>query len=232
LIAGYAAIYAAYDLAVPLPERLALISQRHKQYDTGDWIVLTTRHQPADTLMGHLTFALKYEGVDLGLLKKLFELLGAAEMEALIVVEPTGAYSRRLWFLYERLLQEKLNLPDLTTGNYVDVLDGTLQFPGRPVNSKRHRVRNNLPGFRGFCPLIRRTPALEKFLGFDLSGRIKDLVGRIHPDVMARTSALLLLKDSKASYAIEGERPPQTVRSDGVERSARLVRNRWTKLNL
>src|SRR3546814_9900020 len=35
------------------------------------------------------------------------------------------------------------------------------------------------------------------------------MIGRIHPDVMARTAAFLLLKDSKASYAIEGERPPQ-----------------------
>ena len=172
--------------------------------------MLTPRHQPEDTLTGHLTFALRYEGVDLGLLKKLFERVGAAEMEALIAAEPTGAYSRRLWFLYEWLLQEKLNLPDVTTGNYADVIDGTLQFPGRPVNSRRHRVRNNLPGFRAFCPLIRRTPALENFLELNLAGRIKDLVGRIHPDVMARTSAFLLLKDSKASYAIEGERPAQS----------------------
>jgi len=159
--------------------------------------------------MGHLTFALKYEGLDLGLLKKLFERVGPVEMTKLIAAEPTGQYARRLWFLYEWLLQIPLNVPDLSTGNYVDVVDDTLQFPGRPVNSRRHRVRNNLPGFRAFCPLVRRTPALEKFLGLSLAGRIDEIMGRIHPDVMARTSAFLLLKDSKASYAIEGERPPQ-----------------------
>lgn len=42
-----------------------------------------------------------------------------------------------------------------------------------------------------------------------LNGLRRLWVGRIHPDIMARTAAFLLLKDSKAYYAIEGEKPPQ-----------------------
>lgn len=96
----------AYDLPVPLPDRLALISQRTRQYETDDWIVQTPRHRPEDTLIGHLTFALKYEGIDLCLLlKKLFERLSPAELVGLVAAEPTGQYSRRIWFLYEWLLQ-------------------------------------------------------------------------------------------------------------------------------
>ncbi|MCB1947367.1 Fic family protein, partial [Nitrosomonas sp.] len=34
-------------------------------------------------------------------------------------------------------------------------------------------------------------------------------VGKISADILARTAAFLLLKDSKSSYAIEGEAPPQ-----------------------
>lgn len=208
-LAGYGAILKFYDLKTPVPDRLALISQKHKQYETEDWIVLTLRHRPEDSLMGHLTFALKYEGIDLGILKKLFEKVNANEITTLITREPTGQYSRKIWFLYEWLKASKLAIPDLMVGNYVDLLDETLQFGGTPESYKRHRIRNNLPGVREFCPLVRKTPLLQNLIQSDLSQQIKTIIGKIHPDVMARTAAFLLLKDSKASYAIEGERPPQ-----------------------
>ncbi|WPL49846.1 Fic family protein [Sphingobacterium bambusae] len=57
--------------------------------------------------------------------------------------------------------------------------------------------------------MIRKTEKLEQFIGFGLSGKIKDIIGNIHPDVMARTTTFLLLKDSKSSFAIEGETPLQ-----------------------
>ncbi|HJV20001.1 MAG TPA: Fic family protein [Sediminibacterium sp.] len=209
-LVGYGAIYMAYDLEAPLPAILALVSQKHKQYNTGEWIVFTPRYMPEDTLIGHLTFALKYEGVDLGILKKLFEKLEAAQISRLIAKEPTGQYSRKLWFLYEWLMDLQLDIPDLVTGNYIDLIDETIQFAYHGAEkSKRHRVRNNLPGVKDFCPMIRKTALLERFINLDLSERIKKMIGKIHPDVMARTAAFLLLKDSKASYAIEGERPPQ-----------------------
>jgi len=38
---------------------------------------------------------------------------------------------------------------------------------------------------------------------------VKDTIGKVHPDLLSRAAAFLLLKDSKASYAIEGETPPE-----------------------
>jgi hypothetical protein len=209
-LVGYSALVQALELKVPLPEILALISQKHKQYKTADWMVFTPRHQPADTLMGHLTFALKYEGIDLGVLKKIFEKLEAKEISEMITLEPTGQYSRKIWFLYEWLMEIKLDIPDLSTGNYVDLVDESIQFAYHgSITSRRHRIRNNLPGVRDFCPMIRKTTLLEEYLHLNLSQRIKNIIGKIHPDVMARAAAFLLLKDSKASYAIEGENPSQ-----------------------
>lgn len=210
-LVGYGAIIKFYDLHAPLPDILALLSLKHKRYETEDWMVFTPRYMPEDSLMGHLTFALKYEGIELGVLKKLFEKLDAKEIIMLTANEPTGQYSRRIWFLYEWLMDSKLKLPDLEVGNYIDVVDKTIQYASLSMAevSKRHRVRNNLPGVRDYCPMIRRTALLERYIELDLPQRIKDIIGKIHPDVMARTAAFLLLKDSKASYAIEGERPPQ-----------------------
>ncbi|MCW3107539.1 MAG: filamentation induced by camp protein fic [Segetibacter sp.] len=208
-LAGYGALITFYGLMVPIPDRLALISQKHKRYETEEWQVLTPRHMPEDTLAGHLTFAIKYEGIDLAVLKTLFADVGDQEVTKLIQEEPTGQYSRKIWFLYEWLMNEQLNIPDITTGNYVEIVDDRLQYSCPAETSKRHRVKNNLPGVRDFCPMIRKTDRLEKFIAQKFPKQIITILGKVHPDVMARAAAFLLLKDSKASYAIEGERPPQ-----------------------
>lgn len=210
-LVGYAALLNAYNLQIPIPDVLSLISHKHKHYKTEEWQVFTPRHQPEDDLIGHLTFALKYEGIELLLLKKLFEQIDSDRLTKLILKEPNGQYNRKIWFLYEWLMDRELSLPDLLTGNYVHLVDTNIQYgiTEGSENSKRHRIRNNLPGTRDFCPMIRRTPLLDQYINSDLSGEIKSIMGHIHPDVMARTASFLLLKDSKASFAIEGERPPQ-----------------------
>lgn len=208
VLAGYSALIERYDLHVPFPDRLSVISAKHKRYETDRWVVFTVKHKPNDTLSGHLTFALKNEGVDLGVLNALFKKVSPAEIEAIIENEPTGQYSRRVWFLYEWLTERKLGIADVTTGNYAEALDSNLQYPGPATASKRHRIRNNLPGTRNFCPLIRRTEKLEALVAARLNEKAKDSLGAVHPDILARAAAFLLLKDSKASYAIEGERPP------------------------
>lgn len=208
-IVGYAAIIEYYKLQVPIPEQLAFISTKHKVYNTEEWKVLTPRHKPDESLYGQITFALKYEGIDLAIFNALFKVVNQKEILALIQNEPTGIYSRRVWFLYEWLTNKKLNLDDLQTGNYINLIDESLQYAGTPVSSKRHRIKNNLPGVKNFCPLIRKTQKTEAFLKLDLPKKISKTLGNIHPDIMSRTAAFLLLKDSKASYAIEGERPQQ-----------------------
>ncbi|MHB1949240.1 MAG: Fic family protein [Gammaproteobacteria bacterium] len=209
LLAGYAALIAAYDLHVPLPDTLSAISNKHRKYEKDNWIMLTPRHAPATTLLGELTYALKYEGVNLFVLKALYDSIDPTEIIEIVQSEPTGAYSRRIWFLYEWLKKTKLNVPDAESGNLVDVVDDDLQFSGPSSISKRHRVRNNLPGTPDFCPMIRRTAVITEFQNMNLGERARNVLGSIHPDILMRAAAFMLLKDSKASFAIEGEHPSQ-----------------------
>jgi hypothetical protein len=209
MLAGYGALINHFSLHVPIPDRLCIISKNHKRYETDEWLVFTPRHNPEDTLIGHLTFAFKYEGIFPEVLKALFSRIKQEDISEIIKNEPTSLYTRKLWFLYEWLLEETLAIPDLQTGNFIDLLDESLQYPGPIRLSKRHRVRNNLPGVKNFCPIVRRTEKLDRFIGLKLNDVIKETLGNIHKDVLARAAAFLLLKDSKASYAIEGERPPQ-----------------------
>jgi hypothetical protein len=207
-LVGYSAIINHFGLHLPLPDRLAAISTKHRRYEKESWGVFTPKHKPEDTLAGHLTFAFKHEGINLTALKALFDTVTPGEITQIIKREPTGAYARRLWFFYEWLMGQTLDIPDAKEGNYVDALDATFQYAGAPAASRRHRVRNNLPGTRNFCPLIRRTPKLEALIGTHLEAKVKESLGAIHADILSRAAAFLLLKDSRASYAIEGERPP------------------------
>jgi hypothetical protein len=217
--AGYSALINAYGLAVPLPRTLSAIGERHRIIETGGWRIMTPRHAPHTTLEGHLTFALKYEGLDLAVLKRLFVATGPNAIERLVREKPTGSYARRIWFLYEWLTGTKLNLPDAETGRYVSVLDPDLQWEAEGQNAPRYRLKNNLPGTPEFCPLVFRTAALNRFTALNLPQRAKDIVANVPRDLLARTAAFLLLKDSRSSYAIEGERPPQ----DRIQRWGRAI---------
>jgi hypothetical protein len=206
-LVGYGATIESFNLNVPMPNKLALISKKHKQYSTDEWLVFTPRHQPKETLYDHLVFALKYEGVNLLVLKNLFEKLKPSEIENWIEKEPQSQYRRRIWFLYEWLMQKELSLPDSKGGNYISLIDEKLQYASSiSKNSRRHRIKNNLPGVVDFCPLIHKTIKLEKYIENNLSNKTNNLISGIKKDILSRTSAFLLLKDSRASFIIEGEK--------------------------
>ena len=217
--AGYAALIGAYDLRVPLPRNLSAIGERHRLMERDGWRIYSPRYTPDASLEGHLTFALKHEGLDLAVLKRLFAATGPALIADLVKAKPTGAYARRLWFLYEWLTGMRLDLPKADRGAYAPIVDPDQQFAAPVETSSRHRVKNNLPGTPDFCPLVFRTEALERFIATDLQSGAQEAVATVPRDLLARTAAFLLLKDSRSSFAIEGEHPAQ----DRIQRWARAI---------
>src|SRR4029077_14736100 len=117
--AGYAALIDAFGLRVPFPLTLSAFGERHRVRQESGWRILTPRHAPSPDLEGHLTFALKYEGLDLAILNRLFGTVEGGAIEALVRAKPTGSYARRIWFLYEWLTGRRLNLADAEKGSYV-----------------------------------------------------------------------------------------------------------------
>lgn len=206
-LVGYGAIIKVFKLSVPIPYRLALISEKKRKYTTEKWIVLSTSYKPENTLYKQLVFALKYEGINLLIFKKLFEQITQEEIQETIKLEPLGQYSRKIWFLYEWLFDKKLKINDLDRGNPVPLVDQKLQYTITGKSSTRHRIINNLPGTNGFCPLIFRTEKIENLIEANLAKKKLDYLKQIQKDILQRASAFLLLKDSKASFSIEGENP-------------------------
>jgi len=208
LVVGYGALIESFQLPMPMPAQLALISSKKRQYETDEWKIFTSRHQPEDTLYKQLVFALKYEGVNLLFFKKLFAELSSKEILALIQIEPTGQYSRKIWFLYEWLFSTQLTIANADSKiKYTSLLDEDKQYALKGYQSARHRIINNLPGTQNFCPLIRKTAKLHQYIAANLAGEKDNFLKGIHKDIVQRAAAFLLLKDSKASFTIEGESP-------------------------
>ncbi len=206
--AGYAWLIAEHGLDVPAPLRLAATAASGSPRSNDAWLMLRPARRPEETLAGHLEFAFKHEGVDLGVLSALFGRLDPEALAEPIRRTPLGKYSRRLWYLYEWLTGRVLDLADAPKVRAVSVLDAEQQYGiDQGALSRRHRVIDNLPGTRQFCPLVRRTAFLDAMIAERLGTRAKEVIGRARPEIVSRAAAFLQLDDSRSSSHAEGEGP-------------------------
>ena len=229
-LAGWAYLAQRWGLTVPVREP-SVVSENHikpSRRVEGAWNVFDKRYWPGDDFHAHLAFAIRHEDIDLLVLKRVFDAVGPETMTTFVRVGPTAALTRRAWYLYELLSGCQLDIPDVGVLGLVDLLDPEAYFTAPPRVSRRHRVRDNLLGAARFCPVIRRTRALTEFVNRDLARIAGEMVGRTGAHVVARAASFLLLADSRASFEIEGERPPR----GRLERWGRAVlqagRNRLT----
>jgi len=209
-LVGWAALVRAFAIAAPV-RRPSCVSEQHvrgSHRDQETWRIYDKRYWPGDTFADHLGFALRHEDIDLLIFRRLCEAAPAAAFADLIRAAPTGSPARRAWYLYEHLTGRTLDLEDAPNAAAVDALEPDRYFTGAARLSRRHRVRDNLLGVAHFCPVIRRTPVLTEHIRLDLAARARETVGRTGAHLIARAASFMLLADSRASFEIEGERPP------------------------
>src|SRR5690606_13194313 len=103
---GYQWLFHHYKIypvqEVPVTSEIGT-TRRTIENDSGRREIYLSVVRPDPTLAGHLTFAIKHEGVHLEFLYRLFRGIPKQELEAWINGEPTGQYARRAGFLYEWL---------------------------------------------------------------------------------------------------------------------------------
>lgn len=182
---------------------------RHTVYEDGSVEdTYPARNWPGDTIPEHLEFAIKYDGINLSLLTLIFKKAERAELADFIKDKPISSPRRRLWFLYEFLTGESLDLPDLTKGNYIELLGDKSWFTRlEGERSKRHRVVNNLPGTVDFCPLVRRTKKLAAVDSIEFSEECQRLLRDYSPQLLKRALGYLYTKETKSSFEIEHLKP-------------------------
>jgi hypothetical protein len=211
-LAGYAFLVVHYDLrALPNWHTSAVSPTGTLRSTIQDGQVASVYPQsywPGDGTGDHLEFALKYDGVNLGILSALFDVVAAEEIAAWIASKPTGKYARRIWFLYEFLTGRELPLPDLKRGNYIELLEADRFFTAAPgCRVQRQRVIDNLLGGKEFCPIIRRTEKLAAVEGIDLQKRCEAVVTAYPPELLRRALRFLYDRETRSSFAIEHIKP-------------------------
>lgn len=220
-LAGWAALVHGLGLQAPVrtPSAVAAGHIKGSQRREGGWMTFDKRYWPGNTACDHLSFALRHEPLDLLVLKRAFAALPQDEIADFVRKTPTGTVTRRAWFFFEELTGATLDIEDAGTVTAIEALDPRHYITAKPRLSKRHRVRDNLPGTGAYCPLIRRTEALAAFERRDLAAKAAETVGRTGGHLIARAASFMLLADSRASFEIEGERPPR----NRLERWGRAV---------
>ncbi|MCY4379233.1 MAG: Fic family protein [Candidatus Dadabacteria bacterium] len=207
---GWSALVHSLGVAAPV-HNPSCVSQRHvlgSKRSDGTWNIYDKRYRPGPTLKGHLTFAMRHETIDLLLLKRILQAVPEATLVEMIRAKPKGTTARKIWFFFETLTGKRLDIADAPAVTAVDALDPDRYYTAGRQISPRHRVRNNLLGTGDLCPIIRRTPKLEKMIALDLSAKTRDTIGKAGAQLIARAASFVLLEDSRASFEIEGEHPP------------------------
>ena len=210
-LAGWAWLVQSFGVRAPV-RRPSAVSDQHvkaSSRETVDWTIYDKRYWPGGSFGDHLGFALRHENLDLLVLKRLFDAVPQDIVAAFVRSAPTGAPNRRAWFLYEFMTGRTLDVEDAAEAGFTDLLDGRLYFTATPNPSRRHKVRDNLLGNRDFCPIIRKTQKLNDFGARALGRKANDIIGHTGANVVARAASFLLLADSRASFEIEGEKPPR-----------------------
>jgi hypothetical protein len=158
-----------------------------------------------NNLYENLRFAMRYEPIDLGVLQAAFAQIAPKDVETWIKEEATGIYARKIWYLYELLTGQTLEVPDVAPTGYVDLLNPKLQLTASRTQIKRQRINDNLLGSRSYCPLIRLTDGLKSSMSEELHKEAKELVEDSDPLILARAVSFLYTRETKSSFAIEGE---------------------------
>lgn len=210
---GIGAAWLARRFSVDTTARLPVVSQvgGRRTTEITDGYRLETyleSMRPQDTFAAHLQFHLRHEVPHLELLSRIFAASGPEFVQAWVDAEPTGQYARRSAFLFEWLTGVALRLPERIGGNYVDALDEAklvTATAGRGVRSPRWRVTDNIAGTRYFSPIIVKTEATVAASAINVAGLLGELADEFGEDLLLRAAAWLTLRESKASFVIEGE---------------------------
>ena len=207
---GQAWLFRNLGLPVPRPavESYVVAGARRTEPDGSRTVELyPMRYAPNDSVIAHLRFALRHEAFDLGVLVAALREIEPSVIEDWVRTQPTGAFSRRTWFLYEIFTGRTLDLEDARAGNYVGVLDPERHVVTERRNSRRHRVADNLLGGPELCPTVRLTAKLRTAMDSGLDREARRLTEACSASVLARAVNYLYTKETRSSFALEGETP-------------------------
>ena len=172
-------------------------------------LLVPGRLAPTANGLQQALFAIKHEGVRLDYLAAALRRVPEEEMRAAFLATPNGTYVRKLCFLWEAVHQRHIaGLADpAVSAAYVPMFDPKAYVTGPSRRHSRWRVDFNGLGDLLFCPVIRRTPALESGLALDVLAQATKFANSISQQMLERALSWAYLSETEGSFAIEGETP-------------------------
>lgn len=224
--AGYAHLIDAFNLQCLRPAVTARVEPVTRILLRDDALLVPPGVAPAAGAnpIDHLLFALRHEGIDVALIDALAH-TGAVtdtDVHQAVVATPTGAYTRRLGYLWEWVTGREIQ-GVAPSGNYLDLYDPTVYYTSNhTVRDAKWRVDFNGLGVRGYCPVVRRTQALAQLLERDLFSEVQAFAEQARTEgLLDRIMAWAYLDETRSSFEIEHEEPP----ADKAEAFAALLKN-------
>ena len=166
---------------------------------------------PSDP-MQNLAFALKHEGLNLEIISSFFNCIANDHIsnkiiQKFVAEQRTGKYQRMVWYLYEKLTGNDLEIPDLEQAPYIDLLDEEEYYTAKSIQHRRYRINDNLLGSIHFCSFVRKTDLLKSIEHKNLDIVARDIVKLYDQQIINRASNYLYAKETMSSYQIEREVP-------------------------
>jgi Fic family protein len=166
------------------------------------------KYDVPEDLFAHIEFAIKYDDLNLALLKEIFLAIDFNILEKYIQKKPNLKYTRIIGYLVEFTTNQKIHVT-ISSTNYINLLDESKYVTGTPIKIPKWKLNDNLLGTVNFCPIIRKTAELSELLNWDLKNALSNLKQSYPPEIFKRASYYLYKKESKSSSDIEHEVPPK-----------------------
>jgi len=205
---GYAYLHAHLRLTAFEPAQHARLGSVTRVTATADGLLVPAQVAgKTQTLLDHVLFALKHEGVNMQVLAQALPKLPAHEMVAGICAAPTGVYIRVACFLWEFFSGTELQGLPAISGPTADVFDANRYITTQGKRNNKWRVNFNGLGSLSYCVTVERTPVIEDLLAADILGHAQRFVAELAPLAAERAMSWAYLHETQSSFAIEKEMP-------------------------
>jgi hypothetical protein len=163
VLIGYGHLAGMEEIKTPFPAQTAEIRSVTKKELIGSVIAVPASLAPGeDTILAHILFALKHEGINLSILAQALPLVPEAEMRDTYDKSPTGQYIRKACFLWEHVTGQQIQrASEQLRTNYQPLfpVDDYLTSTGH--KNPRWKILFNGIGSLDYCISVRRTPAIR-----------------------------------------------------------------------
>ncbi|MBU6958538.1 Fic family protein [Pseudomonas sp. CVAP len=207
-VVGYAYLRSTLKLKSFAPKRTAMIKPVTRITLIGDCLAVPQSVAPAQgSMLEHLLFALKHEGINLCILSQALEAIPAEHLLHELEKAPNGVFIRKACFLWESFTGRQLDYSSPVRGSVVALFDPEIYITGPAVRNSRWRVDFNGLGSLHYCATVEYTPELESLLSLDILGRAKSFMATLPTEMMDRAINWAYLHETRDSFAIEREEP-------------------------